>query len=160
MSGHVHRYAARVRWRGSTAGGYEGYDRAHSVTAPPAEAELAVSSDPAFAGDARLLNPEQLIVAAASSCQLLEFLAIAARSGVEVLAYSDDAEGEMPEGDPPERIERIVLRPRIEVAEGPTEERVRRIAEKAHEGCYVANSLRTEIEVEPEIAFRPPTGAR
>lgn len=150
----VHAYRASVRWEGSTADGYEAYDRTHAVTAPPAEAELRMSSDPAFRGDGRLLNPEQLVVAAASSCQLLEFLAIAANSRVDVLAYEDDAVGTMPEGDRPERIQRIELRPRIEVAEGPTEERVRRIAEKAHEGCYVANSLRTEVVVEPEVVFR------
>jgi hypothetical protein len=62
-----HRYASRCSWRGSTAAGYEAYDRGHEASAPPAEATLRLASDPAFRGDPRLLNPEQLVVLAASS---------------------------------------------------------------------------------------------
>ena len=148
----VHRYSTRLAWSGSTAAGYEDYSREHTLSAPPAEQELRLASDPAFRGDARRLNPEQLVVAAASSCQLLEFLALAAKARIDVLGYSDDAEGTMDESDEPARIQRIVLRPRIRVAEGSSEERVRRLVELAHEHCYVANSLRSEIVVEAEIA--------
>ena len=91
------------------------------------------------------------MVAAASSCQLLEFLALAAKARIDVLEYSDDAEGTMDESDEPARIQRIALRPRVRVAEGPSEERVRRLLELAHEHCYVANSLRSEITVEAVI---------
>jgi len=92
-----HIYRTTLAWSGSTAPGYDAYDRAHEVSAPPAEAALALSGDPAFRGDPARLNPEQLLVAAASSCQLLSFLAIAARSGVDIRSYTDQAEGEMPE---------------------------------------------------------------
>ena len=149
---HVHGYNTRLEWSGSTAAGYEHYPRAHTLTAPPAKATLELSSDAAFAGDPDRLNPEQLVVAAASSCQLLEFLAIAAKARIEVLAYEDDAEGTMDESDEPARIQRIVLRPRIRVAPGTSADRVRRLVALAHEHCYVANSLRTEIVVEAEIA--------
>src|SRR5258708_1309464 len=67
---HAHHYSATCAWSGSTAGGYESYDRTHRATAPPATAELTLASDPAFRGDPALLNPEQLLVLAASSCQL------------------------------------------------------------------------------------------
>ena len=147
----VHRYTTRLAWRGSTAGGYEGYDREHALSAPPAEQELRLSSDAAFRGDPRLLNPEQLVVAAASSCQLLEFLALAAKARIDVLEYSDDAEGTMDESDEPARIQRILLRPRIRVGAGPTEEQVRRLVELAHRHCYVAGSLRSEIAIEAVI---------
>src|SRR5687768_2521785 len=128
----VHTYRSRLSWEGSTGTGYEHYERGHTIAMPPAEAELPLSSDPAFRGDAALANPEVLLVAAASSCQLLSFLAIAARSRIDVLSYSDDAEGVMPENDPPMRIVRIVLRPRITVAEGAPLERVERLVHKAH----------------------------
>src|SRR5205814_5470059 len=103
----VHRYTVSSRWRGSTGAGYDAYDRSHEVEAAPAGVTLALSSDPAFRGDATLLNPEQLLVMAASSCQLLSFLAVAARARIDVIEYRDDAEGEMPEDDPPVRITRI-----------------------------------------------------
>ncbi len=150
----VHTYATRLAWSGSTGAGYDGYTREHTLVAPPAEQELRLSSDPHFHGDGRLLNPEQLVVAAASACQLLEFLALASKARIDVLEYSDDAEGTMDESDEPARIQRIALRPRIAVAGGASEERVLHLVHLAHDHCYVANSLRTEIEIEPEIEVR------
>jgi organic hydroperoxide reductase OsmC/OhrA len=146
----VHRYRASCSWTGSTGAGYEGYDRTHVVAAPPAEGELRLSSDPAFLGAPELLNPEQLLVVAASSCQLLSFLALAARARVDVVAYEDDASGEMDDSRRPAYVERIVLRPRI-VAPGASEERVAKLVEQGHRLCYIANSVRTEIVVEPRI---------
>jgi organic hydroperoxide reductase OsmC/OhrA len=152
MSAHVHRYRAALEWTGSTGAGYERYDRGHRVQTPPAGEALALSSDPAFGGDPQRMNPEQLVVAAASSCQLLSFLALAARARIDVRSYHDEAEGEMPEDQTPVRFTQIVLRPRIVVAEGSDAERVRRLVALAHEQCYVANSLRTPVDVESEIA--------
>ena len=149
---HVHTYATRLEWTGSTAGGYDSYTREHTLEAPPAEQKLPLSSDPAFRGDPRLLNPEQLLVAAASSCQLLEFLFLAAKARIDVLEYHDEAEGTMDEGDKPARIQRIVLRPRIRVGNGTSEERVRHLVELAHEHCYIANTVRSEIAIEAVIA--------
>jgi organic hydroperoxide reductase OsmC/OhrA len=150
----VHHYRARCSWRGSTGEGYEAYGRAHDAESPPAEVALRLSSDPAFRGDATRLNPEQLLVLAAASCQLLAFLAVAARARIDVLAYDDDAQGEMDEGDPPARINRITLRPRIVVAAGPTRERIEHLIEVAHRECFIANSLRSEMTIEPEIELR------
>jgi organic hydroperoxide reductase OsmC/OhrA len=149
----VHRYAANCTWEGQTGLGYEKYVRAHRVAVPPAEAALNLSSDPGFRGDAKLINPEQLVVAAASSCQLLSFLAVAARAGVDVRRYDDEAEGEMPEAADPIRITRIRLRPRIEVNRGPSEAKVRDVVRLAHDECYIASSLKTEVNVEPTIVF-------
>ena len=150
----IHRYTTGVEWSGTTAVGYDDYVRAHDAWAPPADARLRLSGDAAYRGDAELLNPEQLIVMAASSCQLLEFLAIAAKARIDVVEYSDAAEGTMDESDEPARIQRIQLRPRIVVRPGPSEDRVRRLVALAHEQCYVANSIASEIVVEPEIEVR------
>lgn len=155
----THRYAAATSWRGSTAVGYGAYDRTHRASAPPAAVGLELSADPAFHGDPAQLNPEQLVVLAASSCQLLSFLAVAARARVDVVSYDDDAEAEMPEDDPPVRLTRITLRPRIGVVEGPSAAKVERLVRLAHETCYVASSLRTEVVVVPELTFLPAPGA-
>jgi organic hydroperoxide reductase OsmC/OhrA len=151
---HVHRYHATCHWTGDTGVGYEGYDRTHTSSAPPTSTELMVSADPAFLGNPQKLNPEQLLVVAASSCQLLSFLAVAARARVQVLYYDDQAEAEMPEGDEPMRLTKITLRPRIVVGPGVKEERVMRFVQMAHEQCYIANSLRTEVAVEPTVEIR------
>lgn len=150
----VHRYAATSTWAGSTGAGYDAYTRAHDVRAAPADGSLALTSDPAFGGDPSRLNPEQLLVAAASSCQLLSFLAVAARARVDVVAYRDEARGEMPasSGSTPAWVERIVLRPAITVRGGtPSDDRLRRLVDLAHRECFVANSLRSEIAVEPSF---------
>lgn len=149
VSAHVHRYRVTCAWSGSTGDGYEVYDRAHTATAPPATSSLRLSADPAFRGDGTLLNPEQLFVLAASSCQLLEFLAVAARARIDVVGYEDDAEGAMAEDDRPIRITRITLRPRITVRGDVDDERLQHWCEIAHKGCYIANSMTTEIVVEP-----------
>ena len=152
--GHVHRYHATCHWAGDTAMGYESFDRVHTSSAPPASTELMLSADPTFLGHPQKLNPEQLVVVAVSSCQLLSFLAIAARARVQVLEYDDHAEAEMPEDDKPTRLTKLTLRPRIVVGPGVKEERILKFTEMAHKQCYISNSLSTEIAVEPTIEIR------
>ncbi|HSC01701.1 MAG TPA: OsmC family protein [Solirubrobacteraceae bacterium] len=156
---HVHKYRCRLNWTGSTGAGYDAYDRTHRVSCPPAGTELPLSSDPAFGGNPDLLNPEQLLVAAASSCQMLSFLAYAARVRIDVVSYVDEAEAVMPEDDKPLRITEIVLRPRIVIAGDADEQRVRHFVERAHEACFIANSLTSDITIEPRIEFASASGS-
>lgn len=149
----THRYRAGTSWSGSTGAGYDAFTRAHRIEAPPATDALELSNDPSLGGDASRLDPEQLVLAAASSCQLLSFLAIAARARVDVTGYRDDAEATMSHDEGPHRIAAIVLRPQITVAPGPSVPRVERLVRLAHEECYVANSLATPVAVEPTITF-------
>lgn len=150
----VHRYQTTCTWKGSTGMGYEAYDRGHVLSAPPAKTTISASSDPAFRGRPERLNPEQLLVMAAASCQMLAFLAIAARARMDVVEYEDQAEGFMPEDDKPTRITRIVLRPRIVLRGNASEERIRHFVEQAHHECYIANSLKTDIELQPQIVMK------
>lgn len=150
----THRYAMTATWEGSTGVGYEGYLRQHALEVTgPDDGRLELSGDPGFLGDGRLLNPEQLLVAAASSCQLLAFLAVAARARIDVVAYADAASGEMPDDDLPVRITRIDLRPTITVRGDVSAERIEHLVEVAHRECFVANSLRTEIVVRPTVVL-------
>lgn len=162
MSGTVHRYATALDWSGSTGAGYEHYPRSHRVTAVDggaaavaAQGGLLLSSDAAFFGDPALLNPEVLLVAAASSCQLLSFLAVTARARIDVVRYTDEAVGEMPEDDPPMRLVRMRLRPHVTVRpdrqdpERTSDERLRHWVEVGHRQCFIANSLATEIAFDP-----------
>jgi organic hydroperoxide reductase OsmC/OhrA len=157
----THRFRTELAWSGTTAGGYRDYPRTHRVTLPTAPAEpaepasphfeLPVSADVAFRGDPTLPNPEQLLLAAASSCQLLSFLAVAARAGVEVLEYADEAEAEMPVTREPMRITRIVLRPRVVVAAGTDVDVVVPMLHQAHDECFIANSLTSQVVLEPTV---------
>ena len=70
------------------------------------------------------------------------------------MEYEDRAEAQMPEEGKPMRLTQITLRPRIVVGPGVKEERVLRFTEMAHEQCYIANSLSTEVVVEPKVEIR------
>jgi organic hydroperoxide reductase OsmC/OhrA len=146
-----HTYRSELTWQGSTAAGYASYERTHHVRTPPAEAALAVTADVPFRGDPRFINPEQLLLAAASSCQLLSFLAEAATAGVEVVRYTDEAEAFMPVTREPLWVQRIVLRPHVVVRGDVDDAEVIRLLHAGHDGCFIANSLRSEIALEPTI---------
>jgi organic hydroperoxide reductase OsmC/OhrA len=148
----VHRYRTRIEWSGSTGLGWDRYDRAHRASAQPAEQELTLTTGEEK-GDHRQLNPEQLVVIAAASCQMLWFLHLAAKARVDVVAYADDSLGEMPLDAEPVRIERISLRPRITIRGQAGEDRVRKLCETAHRHCNVANTLTSEVTIDPTVDF-------
>lgn len=147
-----HTYRTTLTWSGSTGVGYDAYPRAHEV-APGGLRPVPMSSDPHFRGDPARANPEQLLVMAASSCQLLSFLAVAARARLDVIDYRDDAEGVMPESNPPMRITRIELRPVVTLAAGSNLGRLERLTRIAHQECFIANSLRSEIVVDARFVI-------
>jgi len=103
-------------------------------------------------GDPAVLNPEQLLLMAASSCQMLWFLHVAAKARVDVVAYEDEALALMPEDEDPVRITEITLRPRITVSGDASEERVRKLVETAHGYCFIANSINSAMRIEPTVA--------
>lgn len=129
---------------------YETYNRDHTwgfeggVSVP-------ASAAPAYQGSADRVDPEEALVAAISSCHMLTFLALAARKRLPIDVYEDHAVGVMEKNaDGKLAITRVALRPRI-VWGGtpPSEAEVARLHEQAHEHCFIANSVRTEVRVEP-----------
>lgn len=151
MEAVAHTFQTDLRWRGATGQGHAAYSRTHTLAIPPAKAELLLSADPAFQGSSELMNPEQLLLAAVSSCQLLTFLAMAARARIDVTDYHDEAEALMPADQTPVRITRILLRPRVVVAPGSDVERVRKLVFRANDHCFIANRVSADITIEPRI---------
>lgn len=104
------------------------------------------------------VDPEEALVAAASSCHMLTFLWIAAQRGFVIDSYEDNAVGELTKGDDGKQwISRITLDPQIAWSgeKTPTAEELAEMHHAAHEGCYIANSIRSEIVVKtPEDAGR------
>lgn len=150
-----HRYPIALRWEGSTGAGYDAYDREHVAAVAGVDAPIAVSADAAFRGAADLVNPEALLVLAAASCQLLSFLAVAARARIDVIGYVDDAEGVMPADSRPMRITEVRLRPRIRVRGPVAPGRLAHLVEVAHRECYIANSLRADVTVTARFEAAP-----
>jgi len=149
----THHYRTELRWtgdRGEGTRGYAVYGRDYVVRADQAP-ELLGSADPAFRGDPRRWNPEQMLVGALSACHMLWYLHLCAVAGIRVVAYADDAEGTMevsPDGSG--RFTEVVLRPRVFVAEGSIE-RARTLHEEAARACFIASSVNFPVRHEPTV---------
>ncbi|WP_241842325.1 OsmC family protein [Pseudofrankia sp. BMG5.36] len=157
----THTYSVTCSWSGSTGAGYERYSRAHVGHASTVAPAVRLSADPAFRGDPALLNPEQLLVLSAASCQLLSFLAVAARARIDVRDYQDSGHAVMTEdGKGGGRITEITLRPRITAVTEAAEDRLRRLVQLAHQQCYIAASLACPVTVEPTFEILTPYAFR
>jgi len=114
---------------------------------------LPMSSAPGYRGDPSRANPEQLFVASISACQALTYLFLAAKHGVLIVGYTDDAEGRLGIVEGKMRMARVTLRPRITLAPGADESRARALVATAHQGCFIGNSVSAPIEVEPTFTY-------
>lgn len=153
MSGKVHEYASRLVWEGNKGDGtsnYETYGRQYRIVMP-GKADIVGSADPQFRGDAALHNPEDLFVAALSTCHLLSYLALCARKKISVVSYEDDAVGTMeltPDGGG--KFIDVVLHPRVTIASGDLDLAVA-LHERAHHYCFIANSVSCSVRNEPTV---------
>jgi organic hydroperoxide reductase OsmC/OhrA len=156
LSATEHHFACHLTWTGASHGpttSYEAYGRELLVEMegkPP----LKGTSSPAFRGDAHLHNPEDLLVAALSECHCLSYLALAARAGIVVVGYEDNATGTMAKIDGKFRFREVTLRPRVWLAHGASVEQAKALHEKAHSGCFIASSVNFPVQNEPEILVK------
>lgn len=94
------------------------------------------------------VDPEEAFVAALSSCHMLVFLSIAAKRRYVIDSYVDAAEGELTKGDNgKEWVSRVELNPSIVFSgdKQPTQEQLEKMHHMAHENCFIANSVKTEV---------------
>ena len=150
MSGHK----ATIRWKRTSADFLKGkYSREHTwtfdggatVSASPSPSVVPVPfSNPA------LVDPEEAFVASVSSCHMLTFLYLASKQGFIVDAYDDEAVGVMTKNDGGVPwISAITLHPRIAYGgeRRPTPAEEDHLHHAAHEQCFIANSIKTEVRV-------------
>jgi len=146
-------YHVTVAWkRESKDFTYESYNRNH-VWRVGKNTEIAASAAPEYRGDGERLDPEEALVAALSSCHMLTFLAIAARKRLGVDSYEDEAIGHMMKNEHGKLwVARVTLRPRIRFMAGVnvSREQLERMHHHSHEECFIANSVKTEVAVEPQ----------
>ena len=147
---------ATIRWFASPGEDFAKgqYSRAHSWNFDGLTNVAASASPhivPAPWSNAAAVDPEEAFVASAASCHMLFFLDFARRAGMIVTSYEDEAEGLMEKGeDGKTRITRVTLRPRIVYGDvAPTDEMLDDLHHKAHEACFIANSITSEIVIEP-----------
>ena len=143
----THHFEAHAVWRKDTPGASPMNHRLEFANRPTIEA----SGAPQYKGDATKLNPEELFVASLASCQMLTYLALAGRAGIDVLAYEDNAKGTLTIADKKMRVTEVALKPRITIAPGGDEAKARSLVEAAHDGCFIANSVSCAVHAEAEI---------
>ncbi len=152
-----HTYRLTTTWTGNTGRGtadYGAYARDHEITAPGKSAPIPGCSDPAFRGDASRYNPEELLVASLSACHMLWVLHLCAHAGIVITEYSDDASGTMTESaDGAGQFTRVVLRPRMTIADASRIEEAMAVHERAHELCFIARSVNFPVEHEAMCTF-------
>ncbi|MDH5255290.1 MAG: OsmC family protein [Gammaproteobacteria bacterium] len=147
-------HRATVQWQnhGVTLD-YENFSRDHRWLVKEGRLTVPASSAPAYKGNPDVMDPEDALVAALASCHMLTFLAIAARRRLVVLDYTDSAQGWLePDAAGRLAVTRVELRPVVRFAPGTvlSVEEHGKLHEKAHRGCFIANSLKTAVTVIPE----------
>jgi organic hydroperoxide reductase OsmC/OhrA len=149
-----HTYQLRVEWTGNDGDGtktYRSYRRDHIIEAdgkPP----IAGSSDPAFRGDKTRYNPEEFLVAALSTCHMLSYLHLCAVNNINVVGYADQPSGVMKENaDGSGSFVQVTLKPTVTVSPGDDHAKARELHHRAHELCFIANSVNFSVTCEPDV---------
>jgi organic hydroperoxide reductase OsmC/OhrA len=138
----LHDYRVTVHW----TVGREGWVESPSL--PPVE----VATPPQFGGPEGFWSPEHLFVGAVASCFMTTFVAIARNSNLEFLALDVPTSGRLDRGEDRRfRLREIRLRPRLEIANPQDREKALRILDKAHQGCLIANTILSEVKMEPSV---------
>lgn len=139
---------AKVEWQRSGDFRYETYPRAHELDfeGVVVRGNAAPGNIPATVAPAPGVDPEQMLVGAISSCHMLWFLHLACQRKFTVDRYVDNAVGTLDKT----WVSKVVLRPHVAFAgQGPTPEQLAELHHKAHERCFIANSVKTEVVIEP-----------
>ena len=148
-------YVATVEWRREGAAFTDNrYSRAHDWRfdgGAVVRGSSAPSSVPVPMSDPAAVDPEEALVAAVSSCHMLFFLAYAGKAGFVVDSYRDDAVGRLGRDERGRMsITAVTLRPAVDfMGEAPDAAALAALHHRAHEACYIANSIRAEVTVEP-----------
>ncbi len=149
-----HVYKTTIEWLGNMGKGtetYSAYNRNHKLSIQN-KPSVHMSSDKTFRGDALKYNPEDLLVAAISSCHMLWYLHLCADNGIVVTAYTDNATGTM------QTLENgsghftgVALHPEIQITNIDKIDVAYALHTEAKKMCFIANSVNFAIEHIPKI---------
>lgn len=144
----AHQYPLSLTWTGNTLS--DPYTR-DAVATAEGKVSIPVSSASEYAGDVLRWNPEDLLGTALATCHMLTFLALCAKTRIEVTGYEDSAHAVLDTIEKVTSVTEIHLNPTIHVAAGTSAEKVVELFEKAHKYCFVANSIKTKVLMNPRV---------
>jgi len=147
-----HEYSVDIKWTGNNGtgtSGYTAYERSHTVSIAN-KPDILGSSDTPFRGDGTKHNPEDMLLTALSSCHMLWFLHHCADAGIIVTAYTDHATGTLvvtPGSGG--HFSEVVLHPTVTITDKTMIEEANKLHDKAHQFCFIANSVNFPVRHEP-----------
>jgi organic hydroperoxide reductase OsmC/OhrA len=145
-----HIFKLNVTWTGNNGVGtaaYDAYRRDFTISASN-KADILCSADPVFRGDGTKYNPEDMLIAALSSCHMLWYFHLCADAGIVVETYEDTAEGELVVGEGGKgQFSWVKLHPKITLQDASRMEEAKKMHEKAHEYCFIARSVNFPVEI-------------
>lgn len=154
---HEHNYKLTTEWTGNSVEGTKNvrtYDRSHTVSIQ-GKPDLFLTTDNPAVGDKSKLNPEDLLVSAISSCHMLSYLYVCALEGIVITSYIDNATGIMVElASGGGSFKEVTLNPLFYVADESMVEKAIELHHKAHEICYIANSVNFNVKCNPICKVR------
>ena len=157
---HAHNYRVSVEWtgnRGTGTDGYRNYGREHVIRID-GKPDIAGSSDPVFRGDAARHNPEEMLVAALSTCHMLAYLHVATLAGVVVTAYTDAAEGTMVTEGNGGHFTEVVLHPVVTITAASDPARAEDAHDDAHHACFIAASVNFPVRCDARVVVEQGQG--
>jgi len=157
------KHSAKIIWQNnSDSFPQNNYSRAHTWhfdggLSVPASASPTIVPPPF--SDEKAVDPEEAFIAALSSCHMLWFLSLAAKKGFNVLKYVDQAEGVLQKNESGKMaFTNVILQPRVTFEQNkfPAEAEFEELHHLAHSACFLANSVKTEIILKPELVQEIP----
>ena len=143
---NIHFYNTDIRWEKGRKG---------TLTSPDLSNEITVATPPEFPkGEPNIWSPEHLYVAAANSCLMTTFLAIAENSKLDFISFDSNAIGRLEKIDGNFMISEIELKPVIVLKNEADKEKALRIIEKSERACLISNSMKSKMILSPEVIIQ------
>lgn len=147
-------YRAHTEWSSAEGTGVYAYDRTHTIAIEGKPGLVLTTGNP-LRGDAAKLNPEDLLLAAVSSCHMLSYLYLCSVNGVSVISYTDNAVCTQTETAPGKSvITAVELNPVMVLASKEMKETALELHHQAHEICIIANSVNFDVRCNPVCKLR------
>jgi organic hydroperoxide reductase OsmC/OhrA len=143
---NIHFYNTAIRWEQGRRG---------TLTSPDLTNPILVATPPEFPkGEPKIWSPEHLYVAAANSCLMTTFLAIAENSKLDFVSFDSSATGKLEKVEGNLMISEIELKPVVVLKDEKDKERALRIIEKSEKACLISNSMKSKVVLSPEVIIQ------
>lgn len=153
-----HTFKATINWtinEGESTQNPRTFSRNHKVTIANKISDLSVSAAKPFRGDDTLYNPEDLLLSALASCHMMSYLYVCAQHNIEVLSYTDDAEGDLEVlASGSGSFKTVRLKPVVTIKNETQKVLAQNLHSKANQLCFIANSCNFPISHHAKIVVK------